>query len=193
MTEPLSTEPDSAGLTLINGLAVGADTLPLMCSEARQGAAGAAFFYPVDAAAVLRQARVLMRLPTLEVKLLAGRRLALMSPHPGDEEGSEFAQAATALGAHVSLVQPGLDEHSTPRRVDATARMLSRLYDAVECQHLPAAVTGRLARSADIRVFAGLATAGHPTAVLAQALDGDVAWAIKRRRILQAALVIGLA
>ncbi|WP_457349539.1 ornithine carbamoyltransferase [Roseateles sp. P5_D6] len=193
MTEPLNTESDSAGLTLVNGRAFGVDTLPLMCSEARQGAAGATSSYPVDAAAVLRQARVLLRLQASEMKPLTGRRLALMSPHPADDEGSEFAQAATSLGAHVSFVQPGLDEHSSPWRVDATARMLSRLYDAVECQHLPAALTGRLARSADIPVFAGLATAGHPTAVLAQALEGDVAWAVKRRRILQAVLVVSLA
>ncbi|KQV60305.1 hypothetical protein ASC95_02215 [Pelomonas sp. Root1217] len=178
---------------MVKGRAVGLATLPLMCSEAREGADGADFFHPLDAAAVLRQARVFMRLQAPEMKLLTGRRLALMSPHPGDDEGSEFAQAATALGAHVSFVQPGLDEHSSPWRVDATARMLSRLYDAVECQHLPAALTGRIARSADIPVFAGLATAGHPTAVLAQALDGDIVWAVKRRKILQAALVVSLA
>lgn len=163
-----------------------------MCSEDRRSAARTDFSNPEDAAALVRQARALAGAGPAAAQLMLGKKLALLSPLPGDDDAGEFLQAATALGAHVSVVQPGLDEQSSPGQVDAMARVLSQLYDVVECQHLPATLVQRIARSAVIPVFEGLATPGHPTAALVNALNDDRPRPDGRRRILQAALLISL-
>lgn len=160
-----------------------------MCSVAIQGAVGPAFTNAIDVAALLRQAQVLVRADAAGLQLMVGKHLALLSPDSGDAGATEFIEAAKALGARVSFVQAGLDEHSSPAQVDATARMLGQLYDAVECQQLPAELVGRIARSAGVPVFAGLATPGHPTAALAGPLHGDTGPQVTRRSILQAALL----
>jgi len=142
-----------------------------------------------DRDALLQQARALACSAAGAPRLLSGKRLALICADGADASATEFMQAATALGAHVALVQAGLDERSSDEQIDAQARVLGRLYDAVECQHLPPAVVKRLARSAGIPVFAGLATAEHPTAALADQVDGGASWAVKRRSVLQATLL----
>ena len=163
-----------------------------MSSKARQGVASADFSNPDDAAALVRQAQALSKLGNGTLKLLQGKKLALVSPRPGDEGEGEFVRAATALGAHVSRVQLGLDEDSSAQQIAATARVLARLYDAVECQHLPPALVGWIASNTTIPVFAGLATPDHPTAALADALANDATPAVRRRSILQAALLLSV-
>lgn len=159
----------------------------------RQSASGADFPDTHDAQALVMQARVLSERRAAPTPLMEGRQLALLSPDRADETAHAFVQAATGLGAHVSFVQAGLDERSSARQVEATARMLGQLYDAVECQHLPLALVRRLARSAGIPVFAGLATPAHPTAALAAELTDGAPWPERRRRILQAALLASMA
>jgi len=163
-----------------------------MRSQARQGATSVDLLSPADADALLRQARALVEVQTAAPKLMAGKQLALLSPECSDVLAQEFVQAATALGARVAFVQPGLDEHSSPSQIDALARVLGRLYDAVECQHLPAPLVQRIARSAGIPVFTGLATAEHPTATLVDEMDGALPRQARRRSILQAALLVGM-
>jgi len=163
-----------------------------MCPRARQGVTSADFSNPADAAALVLQARTLVTAGDAGRKLMQGKKLALVSPHPGGEGEGEFVRAATALGAHVSYVQLGLDEDSSVQQIATTARLLTRLYDAIECQHLPVTLVGRIARSATIPVFAGLATQGHATAALVDALSVDVSPAVRRRSILQAALLLSV-
>jgi ornithine carbamoyltransferase len=163
-----------------------------MCPRARQGATSADFSGPQEAAALVLQARAIAGAGEAARRLMSGKKLALLSPSQGDASASEFVQAASALGAHVSLVQPGLDAFSSARQVEDTARMLGQLYDAIECQHLPASLVRLIARSAGIPVFAGLAMAAHPTAALAAELGADVPQADRRRCILQAALLIAV-
>lgn len=163
-----------------------------MSSLARDGAVGVEPPPVPEAAALLRQARALARPGGAGQSLMAGKKLALLSSLPGDRDGTEFFQAAQALGAHVSFVRAGLDEASSDAQVDATSRMLGQLYDAVECQHLPPALVRRLARSAGVPVFEGLATPDHPTARLAEALEGEASPDAKRRCILQAVLLLSM-
>lgn len=163
-----------------------------MLSPAREGAAGTDYSKTAEAAAVLRQARALSRSSGAGQLPLAGKRLALVSPDCADASAREFIEAAQALGAHVSPVQAGLDGSSSDAQVDATARMLGQLYDAVECQHLATELVGRIARGAGIPVFAGLATPEHVTAALVHALTDEAPQPVKRRSILQAALLVSL-
>ena len=163
-----------------------------MCSADLEGAVGAEFTSPAEASALLRQARALARADTVGLQLMAGKQLALLSPDSADAGAVEFIEAAKALGAHVSFVQAGLDASSTPAQVDATARMLGQLYDAVECQQLPVDLVRRIARVSGVPVFAGLATPAHPTARLVAVLEGDAPAQVKRRSILQAALLVSV-
>lgn len=163
-----------------------------MDSSACSGPSTAALPAPQDALALTSQARALGAMPAQEAAPLRGRQLALLSTDCGDATAHDFVQAATALGARVSLLTPRLDEQGSPERIDAMARMLGQLYDAVECQHLPDNVVQRLARHAGIPVFAGLATADHPTAPLAGRLGEELPWATRRRHILQAALILSM-
>jgi ornithine carbamoyltransferase len=188
-----NTGPDPRGLTSVKYRADGVATLRAMCSKERQDAAGVEMLSPAEAASLLRQARALTDAGMAEPPLLAGKQLALLSTDCADAPARDFTRAATLLGAHVACVQPGLDEHSSPAQIDALARVLGRLYDAVECQHMPDGLVRRLARHAGIPVFAGLATAAHPTAALAAGLDPGMSWPTRRRCILQAALLASVA
>jgi len=164
-----------------------------MPSPDRQDATSVESLSPGEAASLLRQARALTGTGEAGPSLMAGKKLALLSADSGDDLAREFTEAATQLGAHVAVVQPGLDDHSSPAQIDALARVLGRLYDAVECQHMPPNLVRRLASSAGIPVFAGLAAAEHPTAALAAGLDTSLPWQARRRCILQAALLVSLA
>jgi ornithine carbamoyltransferase len=163
-----------------------------MSSPVRQAATRADAAVLQNAAALVARARSLADTGVLTRQPLSGKRLALLSDAQGDESAREFVQAATALGAHVSLVLPGLGEGSSEAQIDAVARMLGRLYDAVECQHLPLAVVRRIAQGSDIPIFAGLATPEHPTAALADELPAAKLPALRRCRIVQAALLLSL-
>lgn len=123
---------------------------------------------------------------------MQGRKLALIAMSAEDEEARQFHAAATALGAHVSFIEPRLHAGSSPQEIEATGRMLGQLYEAVECQHLPVGLVRRLARSAGIPVFAGLASRNHPTAVLVNQSDWVAPVADKRRYLLQAALLLSI-
>lgn len=164
-----------------------------MSLQANEGAVSVDFQQPVQEAALLRQAGALARPGAAVMPLLAGKQLALLSPDCDDQEAVAFIDAAKALGARVSFVKAGLDDDSSDAQVETTARFLSQLYDAVECQHLPALLVSRLARSAAIPVFAGLAMPDHPSAALVSRLDGDASPQDKRRSVLQAALLVSLA
>lgn len=164
-----------------------------MSSQANEGAVGVDFQQPARAAALLRQAGALLGAADDALPLLAGKQLALLSPDCTDDAAQGFIGAAQALGAHVSFVKVGLDAQSSDAQVDATARFLGQLYDAVECQHLAPALVQRLARSAGIPVFGGLAMPEHPTAALVQRLAGEADLGHKRRCVMQAALLVSMA
>lgn len=163
-----------------------------MSLQANEGALGVDFQQPGQAAAVLRQAGALAQAGGNAPQLLAGKQLALLSPHGSDGFALEFIEAAKALGARVSLVHAGLDDASSDAEVGTTARLLGQLYDAAECQHLPVSLVRRIARSAGIPVFAGLALPDHPTAQLVAQLPVDVPDLLKRRSVLQAALLVSM-
>jgi ornithine carbamoyltransferase len=126
--------------------------------------------------------------------MLRGRRLALVCEADDGPDAQLFRRAGAELGAHVAHVRPGLDEHSPAAEVEHMARLLGRLYDAIECQGMPSALVQHVAEIAGVPVYEGVATPGHPTAPLAEQLEGDdLTTADKRRFVLQAALLDGVA
>ena len=145
---------------------------------------------PHDVRVVLASARMLQRASLADAvqPLLRGKNLGLMC-EADDGDAALFRRAAVELGAHVAHVRPSLSELSTPVEVQHTARMLGRLYDAVECQGMAPALVRQMGRDAGVPVYDGIATLQHPMSRLAELLGDDASPADNRRFVLQAALL----
>jgi ornithine carbamoyltransferase len=121
--------------------------------------------------------------------LLRGRYIGLMSDTIDNDEARLFTCAATELGARVAHIVPTLSDSSTEDEVRRTARMLGRLYDAVACQDTAHDLVEQLADAAGVPIYEGISSAQHPTARLADLLDGDWSTKDKRKFVIQALLV----
>ena len=164
---------------------------------------------PRDVSVVLEHARALQLAAEAGGlrTLLRGRKLGLLceidtnadnGSDADSDDGREgdaalFRRAALELGAHVAHIRPSLNERSTPREVQHTASMLGRLYDAVECQGMAAALVHQMGVDAGVPVYDGVASRRHPTARLVDLLDGDASARDKRRFVLQAVLLSTIA
>ena len=147
---------------------------------------------PSQAKAVLAQAETLQNWANpedLRRGLLRGRRVGLMCLGEGSADARLFHRAASGLGAHVSYIQADFDKLSSTAKIDATAQMLGRLYDAVECQGMDPAVVRRLGAAATIPIYPGVACLGHPCLALAHELPGDATLDEKRAWLVQALLI----
>ena len=146
---------------------------------------------PRDTTAVLAIARRLQR--AYEAgdvqRLLQGKNLGLLCEQGGSADAALFRQAATELGAHVAHVRPSLSTFMTPQEIHDMARLLGRLYDAVECQGLTPAQVQSVGKDAGVPVYDGLASSTHATAPLATLLVGIGPLTTRRRFVLQAMLV----
>ena len=124
-----------------------------------------------------------------QAQSLRGKNIALLTRAPGPD-ADLFITAVEQLGANASKIGGDMlavqDEHELLR----VARVLDRLYDAVELQGVPAATVQRLGALATVPIFDGIACESHPTAPLAKQLDDCGSSADARRWIVQAALVL---
>lgn len=144
-----------------------------------------------EAAALLSSARTLQRAAASgrPQPLLRGKNLGLLCDDDARREALLFRRAATELGARVAHIRNTIAEDTDAQRLQDTARMLGRLYDAVECEGLPHELVEQLAADAGVPVYDGSALPQHPTAALADQLDGEGAPGDKRVYVLQALLV----
>ncbi|MGL6111170.1 MAG: ornithine carbamoyltransferase [Rubrivivax sp.] len=139
----------------------------------------------LDAARTLQRAAAAGRAQAL----LRGKNLGLLCHDDTQPEAMLFRRAATDLGAHVAHVAVSLSDDSLPLEVSHTARMLGRLYDAVECQGMDGAVVQQVADGAGIPVYDGIASPGHPIERLADQLGAEASPSDNRRFMLQALLL----
>jgi ornithine carbamoyltransferase len=148
-------------------------------------------FSPIDEMAVLDQARRLQRTAAAGhvQPLLRGKNLGLLCADDTQSQALLFCQAATELGAHVAHIGMSLSEHSATQEVTHTARMLGRLYDAVECQGLSSALVQQMADEAGIAIYDGLACNDELISRLAAQLGHEAAAGESRRFVLQALLL----
>lgn len=165
-------------------------------SEISAGLPAAAPTLPRDAAALLALAASLRQAASggrLQ-PLLRGKNLGLLRDpqHSPEGEGALFLQAAGELGARVAQIPASLHGGSPASEVEHTARMLGRLYDAIECQGLPEPLVHSMSQHAGVPVYDGLAGPHHPTMPLAQALGGSGPAEDNRRFVVQAVLVHAL-
>jgi ornithine carbamoyltransferase len=149
-----------------------------------------------DARALVETARALKHDGAAEPPpRLRGKNIALLCVQAEAECVRRFDAAASALGARVSRINatPAWLRDEPPLGWP-TARLLENLYDAVDCEDLPAGFAQRLQAQLGVPVFDGLARDDHPVLGLLQQVIGRDALAGEgdRRALLQATLVRSL-
>lgn len=144
-----------------------------------------------DQGALLASARALKRaaLAGPPHKPLRGKNIGLLCDDPDSRDAELFVQAAAELGARVARLLPSASGLLAREDVPHTARMLGRLYDAMECQGLPADLVRQVRDGAGVPVYDALATERHPSAVLAELLEGGAEDPDNRRFVVQAVLI----
>jgi ornithine carbamoyltransferase len=120
---------------------------------------------------------------------LRGKHLGLICDRPNSLDADLFRRVASRLGAHVTCLQPGVAGAHDAQQVASTARLLGRLYDAVECQGLPAETIDEIRSAAGIPVLDGVARESKFVAQCAATIDHKTGDTDGRFYLLQAALL----
>ncbi len=105
-----------------------------------------------------------------EQQRLKGKNIALIFEKPSTRTRIGFEVAAYDQGAHVTYLGPAGTQIGEKETIRDTARVLGRLYDAIEYRGFGQAVVEELARYAGVPVYNGLTDEFHPTQVLADLL-----------------------
>ena len=102
-----------------------------------------------------------------EYQPLRGKNLAILMACPPGPESALLQAAAAQLGARVALLSYPHGADTEPRNIEALAGALDRMYDAIDCEALPAPVPRRIARRASVPVTEGLGSQQHRLSALA--------------------------
>jgi ornithine carbamoyltransferase len=105
-----------------------------------------------------------------EVRHLAGRSIALIFEKDSTRTRIGFEVAAYDQGAHVTYLGPTGSHVGKKESVKDTARVLGRVYDAIEFRGFHQSDAEALAQYAGVPVYNGLTDEDHPTQVLADLL-----------------------
>ena len=105
-----------------------------------------------------------------EVPQLRGKEIALIFEKDSTRTRVGFEVAAFDQGAHVTYLGPSGSHIGHKESVKDTARVLGRVYDAIEYRGYGQSVVEELARYAGVPVYNGLTDEFHPTQVLADFL-----------------------
>ncbi len=105
-----------------------------------------------------------------ESRRLAGRSIALIFEKDSTRTRIGFEVAAYDQGAHVTYLGPTGSHVGKKESVKDTARVLGRVYDAIEFRGFHQTDVETLARWSGVPVYNGLTDEDHPTQVLADLL-----------------------
>src|SRR6478672_2672778 len=122
--------------------------------------------YLLDLAADLKAAKQEGR----EEQKLVGKNIALIFEKDSTRTRCAFEVAAYDQGAHVTFIGPSGSHMGSKETVKDTARVLGRMYDAIEYRGFGTAVAEELADHAGVPVYNGLTDEWHPTQILADFL-----------------------
>jgi ornithine carbamoyltransferase len=122
-----------------------------------------------DISFLLEMAHELKRARTAgtEQPQLRGKNIALLFEKASTRTRCAFEVAAYDQGAHVSFIGSGDSQLGEKESVKDTARVLGRLYDAIEYRGFEQATVRELAEHAGVPVYNGLTNQFHPTQILA--------------------------
>jgi ornithine carbamoyltransferase len=101
---------------------------------------------------------------------LEGKEIALIFEKDSTRTRCAFEVAAHDQGAHVTFIGPSGSHIGHKEAVKDTARVLGRMYDAIEYRGFSEAVVEDLARFSGVPVYNGLTDEWHPTQILADFL-----------------------
>src|SRR5213595_2536558 len=122
--------------------------------------------YLLELAAELKAAKKEGR----EEQKLVGKEIALIFEKDSTRTRCAFEVAAYDQGAHVTFIGPGGSHMGHKETVKDTARVLGRMYDAIEYRGFGENVADELAQWAGVPVYNGLTDEWHPTQMLADFL-----------------------
>ena len=105
-----------------------------------------------------------------EEQMLVGKEIALIFEKDSTRTRCAFEVAAYDQGAHVTFIGPTGSHMGHKETVKDTARVLGRMYDAIEYRGFGENVADELAEWAGVPVFNGLTDEWHPTQILADFL-----------------------
>ncbi len=105
-----------------------------------------------------------------EVRRLSGRSIALIFEKDSTRTRIGFEVAAYDQGAHVTYFGPSGSHIGKKESIKDTARVLGRVYDAIEFRGFHQSDAEILARWSGVPVYNGLTDEDHPTQVLADLL-----------------------
>jgi len=126
----------------------------------------AEFLFLVDLARQLRADK----LRGVTGERLAGRNIALIFEETSTRTRSAFEVAAHDEGGHVSYLGPGETQLGHKESVKDTARVLGRMFDAIEYRGSSQEAIDQLGEFAGVPVWNGLTKTWHPTQMLADIL-----------------------
>ena len=101
---------------------------------------------------------------------LAGKNIALIFEKTSTRTRCAFEVAAHDEGAHVTYIDPTSSQIGHKESMKDTARVLGRMYDAIEYRGASQHTVEELAVYAGVPVFNGLTDEFHPTQMLADVL-----------------------
>jgi ornithine carbamoyltransferase len=122
--------------------------------------------YLIDLAAELKAAKKEGR----EEQKLVGKAIALIFEKDSTRTRCAFEVAAFDQGAHVTFIGPSGSHIGNKETVEDTARVLGRMYDAIEYRGFAQETAEQMAESAGVPVYNGLTDDWHPTQTLADFL-----------------------
>ncbi len=101
---------------------------------------------------------------------LSGKNVALIFEKTSTRTRCAFEVAAYDQGARVTYLDPTSSQIGHKESAADTARVLSRMYDAIEFRGKAQATVEELAAYSDVPVYNGLTDEWHPTQMLADFL-----------------------
>jgi len=122
--------------------------------------------YLLDLSAELKEAKRDRR----EEQHLRGKNIALIFEKDSTRTRCAFEVAAYDQGAHVTFIGPSGSHMGRKESVKDTARVLGRMYDAIEYRGFGQEIADELAAHAGVPVYNGLTDEWHPTQILADFL-----------------------
>ena len=102
-----------------------------------------------------------------ETQLLRGKNIALIFEKTSTRTRCAFEVAAYDQGAHTTYLGPSGSQIGHKESMKDTARVLGRMYDAIEYRGYGQHLVEELAQYAGVPVWNGLTDEFHPTQILA--------------------------
>ena len=105
-----------------------------------------------------------------ETPRLRGKNIVLVFEKTSTRTRCAFEVAAYDQGAHVTYLGPDSSQIGHKESIEDTARVLGRMFDAIEYRGFGQELVERLADYAGVPVYNGLSNEFHPTQMLADML-----------------------